>query len=147
MGTRILVTAKTPAQRMRLAEGVAAELNRDLLRVGVGEATSRYIGETEKNLRAVFANAESSGAILLLDEADALFGRRTDMKDSNDRYANQGVSYLLDRIEQSPAVIILATNGSNEIDPAFLRRMRFSLRLGAPAAADDSRRTNSRRVA
>ena len=147
MGTRILVTAKTPGQRKRLAEGVAIELNRELLRVELGGVTSRYIGETEKNLRAVFANAESNGAILLLDEADALFGRRTNVKDSNDRYANQEVSYLLDRIEQSPAVIILATNGSNEIDPAFLRRMRFSLRLGAPAAAGETRRTASRQGA
>src|SRR5688500_12176261 len=70
-GTRILVTAKTPGQRKRLAEGVAAELNRELLRVGLGEANNRYIGETEKSLRATFANAESTGAILLLDEADA----------------------------------------------------------------------------
>jgi SpoVK/Ycf46/Vps4 family AAA+-type ATPase len=133
VGTRILVTAKTPAQRKRLAESVAVELNRKLIRVGLGRTRNRYIGETEKNLRAIFANAESGGAILLLDEADALFGKRTDVDDSNDRYDNQEANYLLERIEQSPAVIILATNSSTEIDPAVLRRMRFSLRLGSPA--------------
>ena len=132
MGTRILVTAKTPGQRRRLAEGVSTELNRQLVRIDLGQVASKYIGETEKNLRTIFADAESSGAILLLDEADALFGQRTDVKNSHDRYANQEVSYLLNRIEHSPAVIILATNGSNKITPEFLRRMRFSLRLGAP---------------
>src|SRR5688572_5333667 len=123
-GTRILVTANTGAQRRRLAESVSKELNRELYRVKVGQLGRKYIGETEKHLRTVFDSAESTGAILFFDEADALFGKRTNVKDANDRYANQEVSYLMQRMEDSPSVIILATNNARNIDAAFLRRLR-----------------------
>ena len=132
-GTRILLTAKTPAQRRRLAESVSTELNREIIRIDVGAVTSKYIGESEKKLRALFDSAESASAILLLDEADALFGKRTEVKDAHDRYANAEVSYLLQRIEESPCVVILSINRVSNIDPAFLRRLRFAIKLSLPA--------------
>ena len=128
-GTRILVTGSTAAQRRRLAGEVAADLQRNLLRVDLSQTVGKYIGETEKNLQALFANAESNGTILFFDEADALFGRRTSVKDSHDKYANQEVSYLLERLEESPAVVILATNSKQAIDPSFQRRLRLSLQV------------------
>src|SRR5688572_28997883 len=132
-GTRILVTANTGAQRRRLAESVSKELNRELYRIDAGQLTSKYIGETEKHLRRLFDTAESSGAILVFDEADALFGKRTQVKDAHDRYANQEVSYLLQRMEASPSVIIPATNNAKNIDAAFLRRLRVAIKLTAPS--------------
>ena len=129
VGTRILVTARTAAQRQQLAGQVATELNRGLVCVHLTEMVRPFIGETEKNLRRLFDSAEASGAILFFDAADALFGRRNDVKDSHDRYANQEISYLLERLERSPAVVILATNRKENIDDAFQRRLRFSIRL------------------
>ena len=85
---------------------------------------SKYIGETEKNLAAVFAEAEQSGAVLLFDEADALFGKRSDVRDSHDRYANVEVSYLLQRIETFGGLAIFTTNARQNIDEGFLRRVR-----------------------
>ncbi len=90
---------------------------------------SKYIGETEKNLSVVFEKAESQGWILFFDEADALFGKRTDVKDSHDRYANQEVSYLLQRIEDHPGLSILATNLKGNIDKAFTRRFQTVLQF------------------
>ena len=90
---------------------------------------SKYIGETEKNLRRVFDAAEDSGAILLFDEADALFGKRSEVKDSHDRYANIEVSYLLQRMEAYRGLAILTTNMKRALDPAFLRRLRFVVQL------------------
>jgi SpoVK/Ycf46/Vps4 family AAA+-type ATPase len=131
-GTRILLTAKTPAQRRQLAESVSTELNRELIRIDVGAVMRKFIGDTEKNLRARLESAESQGAIIFLDEADALFGKRTQVKDAHDRYANVEVSYLLERVEASPCVVILATNRASNIDPAFLRRLRFAIKLSVP---------------
>src|SRR5687768_3901973 len=128
-GTRILVTGTTAAQRRRLAGEVAADLKRDILRVELRQTVGKYIGETEKNLQALFDKAESSETILFLDEADALLSRRTSVKDSHDKYANQEVSYLLERLEESPAVVILATNSKQAIDPSFQRRLRLSLQV------------------
>ena len=133
-GTRILVTANTGAQRRRLAESVSKELNRELCRIDVGKLTSKYIGETEKRLRSLFDSGESRGAILFFEEADALFGKRTKVKDANDRYANQEVGYLLQRMEDSPSVIILATSNAKNIDAAFLRRLRVAIKLTVPTA-------------
>jgi SpoVK/Ycf46/Vps4 family AAA+-type ATPase len=93
---------------------------------------SKYIGETEKNLAAVFAEAEQSGAVLLFDEADALFGKRSDVRDSHDRYANVEVSYLLQRIEAFGGLAILTTNARQNIDDAFVRRLRFVLEFPPP---------------
>jgi SpoVK/Ycf46/Vps4 family AAA+-type ATPase len=109
------------------AMAIARELDLQVLRVDLSRVVSKYIGETEKNLAAVFAEAEQSGAVLLFDEADALFGKRPDVKDSNDRYANVEVAYLLERMEAFPGLAILTTNARANIDPAFLRRLRLAV--------------------
>ena len=96
---------------------------------------SKYIGETEKNLRRVFDAAEDGGAVLLFDEADALFGKRSEVKDSHDRYANIEVSYLLQRMEAYRGLAILTTNQKQALDAAFLRRIRFVVPFPFPDAA------------
>jgi len=96
---------------------------------------SKYIGETEKNLRRIFDAADAGGVILLFDEADALFGKRTDVQDSHDRYANIEVSYLLQRMEAYSGLAILTTNRKNAIDVSFLRRIRFVVTFPFPDAA------------
>src|SRR5204863_7641168 len=95
----------------------------------------KYIGETEKNLRMIFDAAEEGGAILLFDEADALFGKRSEVKDSRDRYANIEVSYLLQRMEAYRGLAILTTNFKSVLDSAFLRRIRFVVTFPLPDAA------------
>jgi SpoVK/Ycf46/Vps4 family AAA+-type ATPase len=107
----------------------------DLYRVDLSQVVSKYIGETEKNLRQVFDAAEHSGAILLFDEADALFGKRSSVKDSHDRYANIEVSYLLQRMESYRGLAILTSNLKENLDGAFLRRLRFIVRFPFPDAA------------
>src|SRR6202011_6367262 len=97
-------------------------LRLDLYRIDLSQVVSKYIGETEKNLRRVFDAAEEGAAILLFDEADAIFGKRSEVKDSHDRYANMEVSYLLQRMEAYRGLAILTTNMKNALDPAFLRR-------------------------
>ena len=96
---------------------------------------SKYIGETEKNLSRVFDAAEEGGAVLLFDEADALFGRRTEVKDSHDRYANIEVSYLLQRMEAYRGLAILTTNMKSALDAAFMRRIRFIVQFPFPDVA------------
>jgi SpoVK/Ycf46/Vps4 family AAA+-type ATPase len=117
------------------AEVLARELRLDLYRIDLSQVVSKYIGETEKNLRRVFDAAEGGGAILLFDEADALFGKRSEVKDSHDRYANIEVSYLLQRMEAYRGLAILTTNVKNALDPAFLRRLRFVVSFPFPDAA------------
>jgi SpoVK/Ycf46/Vps4 family AAA+-type ATPase len=125
-------TGKTMA-----AEVLANELQLDLVRIDLAALVSKYIGETEKNLSRVFAAAEASGAILLFDEADALFGKRSEVRDSHDRYANLEVSYLLQRIESWRGLAILTSNMRHAIDSAFLRRLRFIVNFPFP---DDAAR-------
>jgi SpoVK/Ycf46/Vps4 family AAA+-type ATPase len=100
---------------------------------------SKYIGETEKNLERLFREAESGGVILLFDEADALFGKRTEIRDSHDRYANIEVSYLLQRMESYRGLSILATNARNSLDTAFVRRLRFVVTFAYPRSAERKR--------
>src|SRR5262249_59054368 len=107
----------------------------DLYRIDLSSVVSKYIGETEKNLRRVFDAAENSGAILLFDEADALFGKRSEVKDSHDRYANIEVSYLLQRMEVYRGLAILTTNLKENLDPAFMRRLRFVVHFPFPDPA------------
>jgi SpoVK/Ycf46/Vps4 family AAA+-type ATPase len=114
------------------AEVLARDLGRELYRVDLSRLLSKYIGETEKHLDQLFDDAEQSDAILLFDEADALFGRRTDVKDSHDRYANIEIDYLLQRMEAYAGLVILATNSSSAIDPAILRRFRFVVDFPVP---------------
>jgi len=118
------------------AEVLANELQLDLFRIDLSATVSKYIGETEKNLRRIFDVAEQSGAILLFDEADALFGKRSEVKDSHDRYANLEISYLLQRIEAYRGLAILTTNMKASLDHAFLRRLRFLVGFPFPAAGE-----------
>jgi hypothetical protein len=122
-------TGKTMA-----AEVLSSEFDLDLYRIDLSTVVSKYIGETEKNLRRIFDAAESGGAILLFDEADALFAKRTEVKDSHDRYANIEVSYLLQRMEAYQGLAILTTNLKNSIDKAFERRIRFVVCFPFPDA-------------
>ncbi|HFE44151.1 MAG TPA: ATP-binding protein, partial [Nannocystis exedens] len=126
-------TGKTMA-----AECLAADLDLPLYRVDLSQVVSKYIGETEKNLREVFAAAEARDLVLFFDEADAIFGKRTEVRDAHDRYANLEVSYLLARMEQAQGLMILATNRKEDLDPAFLRRLRFVVDFPMPGA--DERR-------
>jgi SpoVK/Ycf46/Vps4 family AAA+-type ATPase len=118
------------------AEVLARELRLDLYRIDLSAVVSKYIGETEKNLRRVFDAAEAGGAILLFDEADALFGKRSEVKDSHDRYANIEVSYLLGRMEAYRGLAILTTNLKDALDAAFLRRIRFIVQFPFPGPAE-----------
>ncbi|MNQ63206.1 ATP-dependent zinc metalloprotease FtsH 3 [compost metagenome] len=114
------------------AEVLARETGLDLYRIDLSAVVSKYIGETEKNLRRLFEAAEDGGAILLFDEADALFGKRTEVKDSHDRYANIEISYLLQRMESYRGLAVLTTNLKSNLDSAFLRRLRFVVQFPFP---------------
>jgi len=116
-------------------EVLARHLDLDLYRVDLSCVVSKYVGETEKNLRRIFDAAESGGAILLFDEADALFGKRSEVRDSHDRYANIEVSYLLARMETYRGLAILTTNLKDALDTAFLRRLRFIIQFPFPDTA------------
>ena len=123
-GIKVLFTGRCGAGKTMAAELLAKELGTDLYRVDLSKIVSKYIGETEKNLQRVFDTAEASHSILFFDEADALFGKRSDVKDSHDRYANIEVSYLLQRMEDYDGVAILSTSENNDIDNKFRRRFR-----------------------
>ncbi len=118
------------------AEVLGKRLNLDLIKVDLSSVVSKYIGETEKNLSKVFDAAESGGAILFFDEGDALFGKRGEVSDSTDRYANMEVAYLLQRMEQFRGLAILTTNLENSLDSAFLRRLRFVVRFKVPEKSE-----------
>ena len=112
------------------------QFKKEVYRIDLSQVVSKYIGETEKNLEKIFQMAENKDWILFFDEADALFGKRTSVRDANDKYANQEVSYLLQRIEDFNGLIILATNMKNNIDEAFIRRFNAILRFPFPEAAE-----------
>jgi SpoVK/Ycf46/Vps4 family AAA+-type ATPase len=135
LGVAALFTGESGTGKTLAAEILAAELDLDLYRIDLSSVVSKYIGETEKNLRRVFEAAEDSGAILLFDEADALFGKRSDVKDSHDRYANIEVSYLLQRMEAYRGLAILTTNLKSALDNAFQRRLRFIVHFPFPDTA------------
>ncbi|HEX3550032.1 MAG TPA: ATP-binding protein [Candidatus Elarobacter sp.] len=135
LGVTALFSGASGTGKTLAAEVIAAHVGIDLFRVDLSALVSKYIGETEKNLRRVFDAAESGGAILLFDEADALFGRRTEVKDSHDRYANVEVSYLLQRMEAYRGLAILTTNMRDALDPAFVRRLRFIVDFPFPDQA------------
>jgi vesicle-fusing ATPase len=135
LGVAVLFVGPSGTGKTMAAEVLAASLRLDLFRVDLSQVVSKYIGETEKNLRRIFEAAEASGAILLFDEADALFGKRSEVKDSHDRYANLEISYLLQRMEAYRGLAVLTTNLKNALDPAFLRRLRFVVDFPFPDAA------------
>jgi len=112
------------------------EVEKDVYKIDLSMVVSKYIGETEKNLEVLFARAEDKGWILFFDEADALFGKRTSVKDAHDKYANQEVSYLLQRIEDYDGMVILATNIKHNIDDAFIRRFNAILKFSLPDAEE-----------
>ncbi|MEH1806298.1 ATP-binding protein [Nostoc sp.] len=134
LGISALFSGASGTGKTTAAELLAKELRLDLYRIDLSSIVNKYIGETEKNLRRVFDAAETGGVILLFDEADALFGKRSEVKDSHDRYANMEVSYLLQRIESYRGLAILTTNLKSSIDQAFLRRLRFVVQFPFPDA-------------
>jgi vesicle-fusing ATPase len=132
LGVTALFAGDSGTGKTLAAEVIAAELGLDLYRIDLATTVSKYIGETEKNLRKLFAAAEASGAVLLFDEADALFGKRGEVKDGHDRYANLEVAYLLQRMESYRGLAILTTNLRSNVDRAFLRRLRFVVQFPFP---------------
>ncbi len=135
LGISALFAGLSGTGKTMAAEVLANELRLDLYRIDLSAVVSKYIGETEKNLRRVFDAAETGGAILLFDEADALFGKRSEVKDSHDRYANIEVGYLLQRMESYRGLAILTSNLKESLDDAFLRRIRFIVHFPFPDAA------------
>ncbi|MEA2196084.1 MAG: hypothetical protein QOJ25_135, partial [Solirubrobacteraceae bacterium] len=132
LGVTALFAGDSGTGKTLAAEVIARELGLDLYRIDLATTVSKYIGETEKNLRKLFAAAEASGAVLLFDEADALFGKRGEVKDGHDRYANLEVAYLLQRMESYRGLAILTTNLRSNVDRAFLRRLRFVVQFPFP---------------
>lgn len=131
-GLNVLFSGPSGTGKTMAAEVLASELHLDLYKIDLSMVVSKYIGETEKNLSRIFKEAEQSNAILFFDEADALFGKRSEVRDSHDRYANIEISYLLQKMEEHEGIVILATNLSQNIDEAFKRRMHFTIEFPFP---------------
>ena len=136
-GLSVLFSGPPGTGKTMAAEVVAGDVDLDLYKVDLSGVVSKYIGETEKNLARIFAEAGTSNAILFFDEADALFGKRTEVSDAHDRYANIETSYLLQKMEEYDGAVILATNLRQNLDEAFVRRIRFVVEFPFPEA--DSR--------
>jgi hypothetical protein len=134
LGITALFAGVSGTGKTMASEVLANDLQLDLFCIDLSQVVSKYIGETEKNLRRVFDAAEGGGVILLFDEADALFGRRSEVKDSHDRYANIEISYLLQRMEEYRGLAILTSNQRGALDRAFLRRLRFIVEFPFPDA-------------
>jgi hypothetical protein len=135
-GITVLFAGPPGTGKTMAAEIIAAELGLDLYKIDLSTVVSKYIGETEKNLEQIFTEATNSNAILFFDEADALFGKRSEVRDSHDRYANIEISYLLQRMEAYNGVTILATNLRANLDEAFTRRLQFAVDFPFPEEAD-----------
>src|SRR5229473_1261292 len=136
LGISALFAGDTGTGKTLAADVIATHLRLDLYRIDLSAVVSKYIGETEKNLRRLFDAAENGGSILFFDEADALFGKRSEVKDSHDRYANIEINYLLQRMETYSGLAILATNMKSALDPAFMRRLRFIVNFPFPGGPD-----------
>ena len=134
LGLCALFAGESGTGKTLAAEAIANAAGLDLYAIDLASVVSKYIGETEKNLARLFDAAEASGAVLLFDEADALFGKRSEVKDSHDRYANIEVAYLLQRIESYRGLAVLTTNLKSALDRAFLRRIRFVVQFPFPDA-------------
>jgi hypothetical protein len=139
LGLSALFAGPSGTGKTLAAEVLASELHLDLYRIDLSAVVSKYIGETEKNLRQVFDAAECGGCLLLFDEADALFGKRAEVKDSHDRYANIEVGYLLQRMESFQGLAILTTNLKSSLDKSFQRRLRFTVDFPFPDTAQRQR--------
>ena len=131
-GLSVLFTGSPGTGKTMAAEVIANDLSLDLYKIDLSGVVSKYIGETEKNLSKIFNEAETSNAILFFDEADALFGKRTQISDAHDRYANIEVSYLLQKMEEYEGIVILATNLRENMDDAFTRRIKFIVEFPFP---------------
>lgn len=132
-GIVVLFTGQSGTGKTMAANIMSSELGIALYRVDLSKVVDKYIGETEKRLEEIFTTAEKSNVILFFDEADAIFGKRSEVKDSKDRYANTEVSYILQRIEDYDGIVILATNNRNNIDDAFMRRIRYLIDFPMPS--------------
>ena len=138
-GLKVLFAGESGTGKTMASRVLARELGLEIFRLDLATVVSKYIGETEKNLDRVFEAADGSNAILFFDEADALFGKRSEVKDAHDRYANIEVAYLLQKMETYPGAVILATNYRHNIDQAFLRRLDFVIDFPFPEAEDRER--------
>jgi SpoVK/Ycf46/Vps4 family AAA+-type ATPase len=138
-GLNVLFFGPPGTGKTMSAEVIARELRLDLYRIDLSQVISKYIGETEKNLDLIFTAAENSNAILFFDEADALFGKRSEVRDSHDRYANIEISYLLQKMEEYQGVSILATNLRQNLDEAFVRRLQAIVEFPFPDEEDRRR--------
>lgn len=138
-GLTVLFSGASGTGKTMAAAVIAKELCVDLYTLDLSTVVSKYIGETEKNLDRVFRAAHNSNAILFFDEADALFGKRSEVKDAHDRYANIEVAYLLQRMEQHEGAVILATNLGRNIDPAFARRVHYAVDFPLPSESHRER--------
>ncbi|MDJ0582119.1 ATP-binding protein [Crocosphaera sp.] len=136
LGISAMFAGESGTGKTMAAEVIANSLSLNLYRIDLSGVVDKYIGETEKNLRRLFDAAEGGGAILFFDEADALFGKRSQVKDSHDRYANIEVNYLLQRLESYKGLAILATNLKSSLDSAFLRRLRFIINFPFPGKSE-----------
>jgi hypothetical protein len=131
-GLAVLFSGPSGTGKTMSAEVLAVDLELDLYKIDLSQVVSKYIGETEKNLSRIFTEAESANGILLFDEADALFGKRSEVKDSHDRYANIEINYLLQRLEEFEGIVILTTNMLKNLDPAFTRRIQYTVEFPVP---------------
>jgi SpoVK/Ycf46/Vps4 family AAA+-type ATPase len=131
-GTSALFSGPSGTGKTMAAEIIANDLGLDLYKIDLSTVVSKYIGETEKNLSRIFQEAEQSNAILFFDEADALFGKRSEVKDAHDRYANIEINYLLQKMEEYEGIVIMASNFQKNIDEAFTRRLRFIIEIPFP---------------
>lgn len=138
-GLNVLFSGPPGTGKTMAAEILANEVKLDLYKIDLSGLVSKYIGETEKNLKKIFEEAETSNSILFFDEADALFGKRSEVKDSHDRYANIETAYLLQKMEEHEGIVILASNFRKNMDDAFLRRLHFTVEFPLP---DDRSREN-----
>ncbi len=138
-GLNVLFSGPSGTGKTMAAQILARELNLDLYKIDLANVVSKYIGETEKNLSSIFREAQASNAILFFDEADALFGKRSEVKDAHDRYANIEVAYLLQKMEEYEGIVILATNLSKNLDEAFARRMHHTVEFPFPDAGNRER--------
>jgi SpoVK/Ycf46/Vps4 family AAA+-type ATPase len=138
-GLSILFAGPPGTGKTMAAEVLAAALGLDLYKIDLSTVVSKYIGETEKNLARIFDEAATSNAILFFDEADALFGKRTQVRDAHDRYANVEISYLLQKMDEYEGVVVLATNMRKNMDEAFVRRLHAIIDFPVPGVADRRR--------
>jgi SpoVK/Ycf46/Vps4 family AAA+-type ATPase len=139
VGISALFAGKSGTGKTLAAQVIANDLKHDLYRIDLSAVIGKYIGETEKNLDRLFDAADDSNAILLCDEADALFEKRSDVKDATDRYANMPITYLLQRIESYQGLVILSTNSKESLDKAIMRRIRFIVDFPVPGREERKR--------